>query len=145
MSFGRTEAEKEAERLMKEDGYYTWRALVCPLQTRGPGGAPIGWFTRRADLWGVIDIAGMRFDGFEFVQVCTESGLSAHRRKIEAAPWPTKNDGYSVKIYEAREGRDPFDARRVKRGFRTHLYDVVQRTWGVTGFRDCLPPEKKEG
>ena len=155
MTFGSTVAEKVAQRILEREGAMVtpfkeakpgamaavWRALVCPLKTTH------GWFTRRGDLWGAIDLAVMhRANGFRFIQVCTTDGVTAHRRKIELLPWPTfekeadressvalfQRDSYSVELWEAREGRNVLSATKLTRGFRVHVYDPVARVWTVT-------------
>src|SRR3990172_2670243 len=155
MTFGSTVAEKVAQRILEREGAVVtpikeeapsmvaalWRALVCPLKTK------TGWFTRRGDLWGAIDLAVMhRAHGFRFIQVCTTDGVTKHRRKIELLPWPTfekeadressvalfQRDSYSVELWEAREGRNVLSATKLTRGFRVHVYDPVARVWTVT-------------
>ena len=150
MTFGSTVAEKVAQRILEREGALVtpikeekpgmvaalWRSLVCPMKTK------TGWFTRRGDLWGAIDLAVMhRTNGFRFVQVCTTAGVSAHRRKIELLPWPTFLDqgersvlasAYSVELWEAREGRNVLNATMITRGYRLHMYDPVARVWAVT-------------
>ena len=155
MTFGSTVAEKVAQRILEREGALVtpfkeakpgavaavWRALVCPLKTTH------GWFTRRGDLWGAIDLAVMhRANGFRFIQVCTTDGVTKHRRKIELLPWPTfekeadressvalfQRDSYSVELWEAREGRNVLSATKLTRGFRVHVYDPVARVWTVT-------------
>jgi hypothetical protein len=150
MTFGSTVAEKVAQRILEREGAVVtpikeeapgmvaalWRALVCPLKTK------TGWFTRRGDLWGAIDLAVMhRTKGFRFIQVCTTDGVTKHRRKIELLPWPTFIDRgewrllistYSVELWEAREGRNVLSATKLTRGFRVHVYDPDARVWAVT-------------
>jgi len=152
MTFGSTVAEKVAQRILERDGALVtpikeeapgmvaalWRALVCPLKTK------TGWFTRRGDLWGAIDLAVMhRANGFRFIQVCTTDGVTKHRRKIELLPWPTfekedntvaifRRGSYEVELWEAREGRNVLSATKLTRGFRIHTYDPMSREWAVT-------------
>ena len=168
MTFGSTVAEKVAQRILEREGALVtpikeekpgmvaalWRSLVCPMKTK------TGWFTRRGDLWGAIDLAVMhRANGFRFIQVCTTDGVTKHRRKIELLPWPTfgeqvsiatyndvltpdkleaimstmfKEKCYTVELWEAREGRNVLSATKLTRGFRVHVYDPVARVWTVT-------------
>lgn len=58
--------------------------------------------------------------GYKIVQVGTEKGRSARRRRVEALPWPYLEPFVVIEYWETRA---KWEGRRARHYFRVHRFD----------------------
>lgn len=119
MSKAKGKKGNEAELLVKTwleaNGWTVHRAAQGNL-VRLPGRAP---FTKSHDLFGCLDLLAIKPGGIEetwAVQVTTQNGRTARRRKLEGVAWPVS---WKVSLVSHETTEDPANRRR-----RSHFLKV---------------------
>ena len=123
-----TEAEKEAERILIEQGYLTDRAVKATVK-RGPR-----FIALSNDRFGLFDVVGVHpVEGYWNVQVTTggSGDVSRRRNAIEekAMHFPANT---RLSVFEYAQRRDDIDRRKMLRFFRVHDYLPSLKCWRAT-------------